>query len=170
MKENKFLDDCITKIKKSIDNKKGYLEASGLRLGEGMETKVIVKVSDSGWISVWCTFNHFFNYEYQYLEEEVGRLSYSVEEWFDEKYSEFLDSYRPLRDVYINNSEAFVSEADVAGDMDVLNEIESKANELGLDVSEVYPDFEEHKRTIEYLEDLEKRFEDQKRELSNWIN
>ncbi len=111
-----------------------------------------------------------FNYEYQYLEEEVGRLSYSVEEWFDEKYSEFLDSYRPLRDVYINNSEAFVSEADVAGDMDVLNEIESKANELGLDVSEVYPDFEEHKRTIEYLEDLEKRFEDQKRELSNWIN
>jgi hypothetical protein len=103
-----------------------------------------------------------FNYEYQYLEDEVSRLSYSVEEWFDEKFDAFFDAYSVIRDVYINGSEAFVSEADVAGDMDILNEIESKANDLGIDVSEVYPDFEEHKRTIEYLEDLEKRFDDQK--------
>lgn len=109
-----------------------------------------------------------FNYEYQYLEEEVGRLSYSVEEWFDEKFDAFIDAYSPLKEVYINGSEAFVSEADVAGDMDILNEIESKANDLGIDVSEVYPDFEEHKRTIEYLEDLEKRFDDQKNRLERF--
>ena len=50
----------------------------------------------------------------------------------------------------------------------LLNEIESKANDLGIDVSEVYPDFEEHKRTIEYLEDLEKRFDDQKGRLERF--
>ena len=109
-----------------------------------------------------------FNYEYQYLEDEIGRLSYSVEEWFEEKWQEYMDAYMPLRDVYINNSESFISEADVAGDMDVLNEIEEKANDLGLDVSDVYPDFEDHKRQINYLEDLEKRFDDQKRKLEQF--
>ena len=28
------------------------------------------------------------NYEYQYLQDEIGRLSYTVEEWFDEKFIE----------------------------------------------------------------------------------
>jgi len=107
-----------------------------------------------------------FNYEYEYLEEEVSRLSYSVDEWFPEKFDEWFAIGRDIYSVYFQNSETFVSEADVAGDMDILNEIESKANELGLDVSEVYPDFEEHKRTIEYLEDLEKRFDEQKDEFS----
>ena len=109
-----------------------------------------------------------FNYEYQYLEEEVSRLSYSVDEWFDEKYELLQEAYGLLKAVYIQNSEAFVSEADVAGDMDILNEIESKANELGIDVSEVYPDFEEHKATIKYLEELEKRFDDQKRQIEEF--
>ena len=109
-----------------------------------------------------------FNYEYQYLENEIGRLSYSVEEWFEEKWQEYMDAYMPLRDVYINNSESFISEADVAGDMDVLNEIEEKANDLGLDVSDVYPDFEDHKRQINYLEDLERRFDDQKRKIEQF--
>ena len=109
-----------------------------------------------------------FNYEYQYLENEIGRLSYTVEEWFEEKWQEYMDAYMPLRDVYINNSESFISEADVAGDMDVLNEIEEKANDLGLDVSDVYPDFEDHKRQINYLEDLERRFDDQKRKIEQF--
>jgi len=104
------------------------------------------------------------------LQDEVSRLSYSVDEWFDEKYSEFLESYRPLRDVYFNNSEAFITKGDLDRDLDLLNEIKEKAEELGLSASEVYPDWQEHFDQISYVEDLEKRFEDQKRELSNWIN
>ena len=104
------------------------------------------------------------------LQEEVSRLSYSVDEWFDEKYSEFLESYRPLRDVYFNNSEAFITKGDLDRDLDLLNEIKEKAEELGLSASEVYPDWQEHFDQISYVEDLQKRFEDQKRELSNWIN
>jgi len=102
------------------------------------------------------------NYEFQYLEDEVSRLSYSVDEWFDEKFDVFFDAYSVIKDVYINGSEAFISEADVAGDMEILNEIETRSEELGVDVEEVYPNFYEHKQTLEYLEDLEKRFEDQK--------
>jgi hypothetical protein len=104
------------------------------------------------------------------LQDEVSRLSYSVDEWFDEKYSEFLESYRPLRDVYFNNSEAFITKGDLDRDLDLLNEIKEKAEELGLSASEVYPDWQEHFDQISYVEDLQKRFEDQKRELSNWIN
>jgi len=102
------------------------------------------------------------NYEFQYLQDEVSRLSYSVDEWFDEKFDVFFDAYSVIKDVYINGSEAFISEADVAGDMEILNEIETRSEELGVDVEEVYPNFYEHKQTLEYLEDLEKRFEDQK--------
>ena len=104
------------------------------------------------------------------LQDEVSRLSYSVDEWFDEKYSVFLESYRPLRDVYFNNSEAFITKGDLDRDLDLLNEIKEKAEELGLSASEVYPDWQEHFDQISYVEDLQKRFEDQKRELSNWIN
>ena len=102
------------------------------------------------------------NYEFEYLEDEVNRLSYSVDEWFDEKFDVFYDAYSVIKDVYINGSEAFISEADVAGDIEILNEIETRSEELGVNVEEVYPNFYEHKQNLEYLEDLEKRFEDQK--------
>ena len=100
------------------------------------------------------------------LQDEVSRLSYSVDEWFDEKYSEFLESYRPLRDVYFNNSEAFITKGDLDRDLDLLNEIKEKAEELGLSASEVYPDWQEHFDQISYVEDLQKRFDEQKEQFS----
>lgn len=103
-----------------------------------------------------------FNYENEYLQEEVGRLSYSVEEWFDEKYDEMWSLFMDLKAVYLQNSEAFVTTDDVIGDMEILNQVQTRAEELGIDVEEVYPEFYEHKENIEYLSDLEKRFDDQK--------
>ena len=104
-----------------------------------------------------------FAFEYETLEEEVGRLSYAVDDFFEEKYGELEDAYGVLKDVYIRGSESLVSKADVQGDMATLEEILQKAIDLGLDINEIYPDYDEHKQTLKYLFDLELRFDEQKR-------
>ena len=105
------------------------------------------------------------NYEYDALQDEIGRLSYSVEEWFDEKFNEFYELRSDLRSVYLQNSEAFLTTADVAGDVDVLNEIKAKAEELGLDATDVYPEWQLHFDDLEYLDQLHSKFLDQVGEL-----
>lgn len=102
------------------------------------------------------------------LQDEVSRLSYSVEEWFDEKYEALQDAYGLLKAVYIQNSEAFITSADVARDEEVLQEIKTKAEELGLSAEDVYPQWDEHKEILSYLDDLEKRFDDQKRQIEEF--
>jgi hypothetical protein len=106
-----------------------------------------------------------FNYEYEYLQDEIGRLSYSVEEWFDEKFNEFYQLRSDLRSVYLQNSESFVTTADVAGDLEILKQIKEKAEELGLSPEEVYPDWQLHFDDLQYLGQLESKFDDQVSEL-----
>jgi hypothetical protein len=105
------------------------------------------------------------NYEYDALQDEIGRLSYSVEEWFDEKFEEFYQLRSDLRSVYLQNSEAFITTADVAGDVDVLNQIKEKAEELGLTAEDVYPEWQLHFDDLKYLDQLESKFDDQVAEL-----
>ncbi|MCP4762788.1 MAG: hypothetical protein GY870_13500 [archaeon] len=101
------------------------------------------------------------------LNDEVSRLSYSVEEWFDEKFDQWYTIGREIYSVYFQNSEAFVTSADVARDEEVLQEIKTRSEELGVDVYDVYPQWDEHKRTLEYLSELEERFDQQKEEFRN---
>ena len=101
------------------------------------------------------------------LNEEVSRLSYSVEEWFDEKFDQWYTIGREIYSVYFQNSEAFVTSADVARDEEVLQEIKTRSEELGVDVYDVYPQWDEHKETLEYLKELEERFDQQKEEFRN---
>ena len=105
------------------------------------------------------------DYDYMSLQDEIGRLSYSVEEWFDEKFEEFYQLRSDLRSVYLQNSEAFLSVDDVSADKDRLEQIRDKAIELGLEADDVYPDWNVHYNDLEYLEQLESRFEDQVGEL-----
>lgn len=92
-------------------------------------------------------------------------MSYSVEEWFDEKFDEFYQLRSDLRSVYLQNSEAFITTADVAGDLEILNQIKEKAEELGLSPEDVYPDWQVHFDDLEYLDQLESKFDDQVAEL-----
>ena len=103
----------------------------------------------------------------QSLEEEVGRLSYSVEEWFDEKFDEWYEIGRDIYSVYFQNSEAFLTPADVAQDENVLSQIKEKAEELGLSAEDVYPEWQEHKDLLVYLEELQEKFESQKQRFSD---
>jgi len=107
------------------------------------------------------------NYDFQYLQEEVSRMSYTTEEWFDEKFEEFYQLRSDLRSIYFQNSESYIDSADVAGDKEVLLQIKQKADELGISVEDVYPDYQEHLDQLDYLEYIEGRFDEQKRELEN---
>ena len=102
------------------------------------------------------------------LEEEVSRLSYSTEEWYDEKFDQFVEVRGQLRDVYINNSEAFPTAVDAARDEEILSTLRDAADELGLPVTTLYPDYDEHIRLIDDLKYLEGRFDEQKRELESY--
>ena len=107
------------------------------------------------------------NYEFQYLQEEVSRLSYTVEEYFEEEFDKWYEAQSNLRSIYFQNSEAYISQADVAGDKELLYKIYELAADLGVPVTNVYPDWQEHLDQLDYLEYVEGRFEEQKRELEN---
>jgi len=103
------------------------------------------------------------------LQEEISRKSYSVYEWFDEEFEKAHQASMGLRDVYLNNSESFIDEADVAGDEEILNQIEAASNELGIDKEEIYPDFQEHREALRTLNEIDEEFDKQVREVENWF-
>ena len=108
------------------------------------------------------------DYNLMDLQDETGRLSYSVEEWFDENFAKFIELRGDLRAVYLQNSEAFLTVADVEADKERLDDIRIKAEELGLTAEDVYPDWQEHYDAIEYLDYLESKFDDQVAEMRSF--
>lgn len=107
-------------------------------------------------------------YDLMSLQDETGRLSYSVEEWFDENFDKYLDIRGMLRDVYLRNSESFLTLDDVEADKERLEQIKVKAEELGLSAEDVYPEWQEHYDAIEYLDYLETKFDEQVDQLRNF--
>ena len=101
------------------------------------------------------------DYNLMDLQDETGRLSYSVEEWFDETFDKFLQTRSDLRSVYLQNSEAFLTLGDVEADKERLEQIKEKAEELGLTAEDVYPEWQEHYEAIEYMDYLETKFDEQ---------
>lgn len=108
------------------------------------------------------------NYEFQYLEEETSRMSYIVEEWFEGKFDEWYQLRSDIQSIYFQGSEAFISPADVAGDRRKLEEIKVKADELGIDVNDVYDTWQEHMDALDYLDYIDNKFEEQKQELKDF--
>ena len=109
-----------------------------------------------------------FDYSYDNLEDEVSRLSYSTDEWFDEKLDAFLEARGVLRDVYINYSENFLDPVDVEDDESALNQIKEQSDILGIDVSEIYPNYEDHLNLIQTLKELDDKFMNQQAELKGY--
>ena len=106
-----------------------------------------------------------FEYTSEYTNEVVGLMDYTTDTWFDEKFDRMMELYNEIYDVYVDNSENFLSISDVANDQRVLDEILTKAEELGLEVADVYPEWYDHSDAIDYLNGLDARFESQKDRL-----
>tara|TARA_B100000424_G_scaffold267479_1_gene260474 strand:+ start:255 stop:686 length:432 start_codon:yes stop_codon:yes gene_type:complete len=104
----------------------------------------------------------------QYLQDEVSRILYSTEEWYDENFDKWLEARNNLNAVYFQNSEAFIDQADVAGDRDILAQIKQTADDLGLPVEDIYDQYEEHIQALDDLDYATERFDEQVRELRDF--
>ena len=110
------------------------------------------------------------DYKYSDVEDEYSKLSYFVEEAFDELFAKAVESWQMLNDVFKNNSENFWRfEDELANDKIKLEEIQVLSDELGVDVSEVYPDFEEHYNIIVKGMTLDAIYDEKEREFYNYF-
>lgn len=109
------------------------------------------------------------NYDYASVEDESSRLSYFVNEYFDEQFEIARTAWMSLNDVFRNNSESFYTSDDYAEDLIKLNEIYDLAEQLGVDVLEVYPEWQNHIEAIENFAYLEEMFAEKEREFDTYF-
>ena len=109
-----------------------------------------------------------FNYDYDSLEEQSGLLSYLAYEWHEEKFEEYRQAWMTLNDEYKNNGSAVARYDDVSGDVDILNEIKAKAEELGLDANDVYDQWDDHMQALESMKEADEQYQRNEREFNDW--
>ena len=102
------------------------------------------------------------------LEDEYGNLSYLAYDWFDEKFEEYRQAWMALNDVFTHGAGNQVSIDDMDRDIEILDEIAFKADELGLSPQEVYDDYDEHLRIIEEIRVADEQFEENRRQFESW--
>jgi hypothetical protein len=109
-----------------------------------------------------------FNYDFSSLEDQSGLLSYLAYEWHDEKFEEYRQAWITLNDEYKNNASSVARYDDVSGDVDILNEIKAKAEELGLDANDVYDQWDDHMQALESMKEADEQYQRNEREFNEW--
>jgi hypothetical protein len=109
-----------------------------------------------------------FNYDYNSLEDQSGLLSYLAYEWHDEKFEEYRQAWMTLNDEYKHNGSAVIRYDDVSGDLDILNEIKIKAEELGLDANDVYDQWDDHMSALESVKESDDQYKRNEQEFNDW--
>jgi len=109
-----------------------------------------------------------FNYDYSSIEDQGGLLNYLANEWHEEKFEEYRQAWVTLNDEYTHNGSTVLRYDDVSSDVDVLNEIKEKAEELGLDATDVYPDWDAHFEALEIMKEDDEQYQRNEMEFKNW--
>tara|TARA_R110000772_G_scaffold156875_2_gene268110 strand:- start:94 stop:525 length:432 start_codon:yes stop_codon:yes gene_type:complete len=108
-------------------------------------------------------------YDVDYIDDQSGLLSYLAYEWHDEKFEAARQAWMELNDEYKFNASAVLRFDDVSGDIEKLNEIKEKAEELGLEAYEVYPAYDRHMEAINYMKESDDQFIENEREFNNYF-
>jgi len=109
-----------------------------------------------------------FNYDYQYLEDQAGLLSYLAYEWHDEAFEEYRQAWMKLNDEYTHNGSAVVRYMDLEGDMELLEEIKVKAEELGLDPNDVYDTYDAHLQLLQDVKEADDQYKRNEMQFRDW--
>jgi len=109
-----------------------------------------------------------FNYDYSSIEDQGGLLNYLANEWHEEKFEEYRQAWITLNDEYTHNGSTVLRYDDVSSDVDVLNEIKEKAEELGLDATDVYPDWDTHFEALEIMKEDDEQYQRNEMEFRDW--
>lgn len=108
------------------------------------------------------------SYDYDNLEEEVGRLQYLLDEFIPQQFDKLDEAYILLKDVLVNNSENIIYYDDVAQDEETIQNIRAKADELGLDANEIFPNIDGYSEELTRLRTLSDEFETAVRQFRNY--
>ena len=110
-----------------------------------------------------------FNYDYQYLDDQAGLLSYLAYEWHDEAFEEYRQAWMKLNDEYTHNGSTVVRFEDVEGDVQLLEEIRVKAEELGLDPLDIFDDYQDAKALVDNADELYSDMISKYREIISFV-
>ena len=90
---------------------------------------------------------------YDQLEEQTSLTSYFAYEYIPEMDDKVRDAISGLDDYLVNTSMSYLTETaeEVKG---LLDKLEANAKDLGVDVDDIYPDFEEMRDWSNNAEDL----------------
>lgn len=108
------------------------------------------------------------SYDYDNLEEEVNRLQYLLDEFIPQEFDRLDEAYMLLKDVLVNNSENVIYYDDVAQDEETIQNIRAKADELGLDANEIFPNIDGYSEELTRLRTLSEEFEGAVRQFRNY--
>lgn len=108
------------------------------------------------------------SYDYDNLEEEVSRLQYLLDEFIPQEFDRLDEAYILLKDVLVNNTENVIYYDDVAQDEETIQSIREKADELGIDANEIFPNIDNYSEELTRLRTLSEEFEGAVRQFRNY--
>ncbi|WP_341216167.1 hypothetical protein [uncultured Wocania sp.] len=108
------------------------------------------------------------SYDYSNLEEEVSRLEYLLDEFLPQEFDRLDEAYALLKEVLIDNSENVIYYDDVAQDEETIQSIREKADELGIDANEIFPNIDNYSEELARLRNLSEEFEMSVRQFRNY--
>jgi len=104
-----------------------------------------------------------------YIEDQSGLLSYLAYEWHEEKLQAAKEAWMTLNDEYKFGASGVARFDDVSGDIEKLNEIKAKAEELGLEADDVYPAFDRHMEALNYMKESDDQYKENEREFNTYF-
>lgn len=107
-------------------------------------------------------------YSYDEIEDQGGLLSYLAYEWHQEKFEEYRQAWITLNDEYTHNGSTVLRFDDVSKDIDTLNEIAVRAEELGIDPSDVYDRFYDHLERLNEMREADSEYQRNEMEFRDW--
>tara|TARA_R110000782_G_scaffold149243_1_gene241919 strand:+ start:681 stop:1031 length:351 start_codon:yes stop_codon:yes gene_type:complete len=109
------------------------------------------------------------DYDVDYIDEQSGLLSYLAYEWHEEKFDAAREAWMALNDEYKFGASSVTRFDDVSGDIEKLNEIKAKAEELGLEADDVYPAFDRHMEALDYMKESDDQYKENEREFNTYF-
>jgi len=100
---------------------------------------------------------------FEQAESEASYLAYDYGDEIMDAYSDFRVKYN-LDDYIVNGSTRFLEEV-AENLLRTLNELQTKAEELGVDPNEIYSDFDDLKQRVDNAEALNRDAKDKYREV-----
>jgi predicted ATPase len=152
----------LSQIKKAVKTTTAF----GLKLAEMKKNKKVITPKKP---QIKLAKVDELDYDYSTTEEELSRISYFVDEFFDEQFEAARTAWMTLNDVFKNNSENFFGAEEFTQDKQRLQEIQALAEELGVDVTSVYPDWQSHIEAIESFEYYEEQYAEKEREFDTYF-